>query len=397
MSCARNRSAHWRAEEKSRFVALSMQPDYSVSLVARQYDITPSLLFKGKRLMNDGGQSAIAAGDEVVSVSEIKALEKKVKQREQMLGRKTMEAEILRDALEIAQSKKVDIAYAIAAPGRYPLIRITQVLKVSRSNLYERLSGLRQPRTVRYSKEAEEALLSFIRQICSRRATNGYRRVTAHLNRELKEARRRVNPKRLYRIMKLNKLRLAKSGYEKKHRNHTGNVITLKPDTRWWSDGFEIRWWNREVVRVVFSLDCCDREAISWSATTGGISSEIVQDLLTENLEKRFGNTLKVPHPIQWLTDNGSYYIADATRTFARSLGFIVCTTPVRSPESSGMAESFVKTFKRDYVYINDLPDAASMLEKLAEWMADYNNWHPHKGLKMRSPREYREAVLAVN
>ncbi|WP_228457290.1 integrase core domain-containing protein, partial [Serratia symbiotica] len=98
----------------------------------------------------------------------------------------------------------------------------------------------------------------------------------------------------------------------------------------------------------------------------------------------------------QWLTDNGSYYIADATRTFARSLGFIVCTTPVRSPESSGMAESFVKTFKRDYVYVNDLPDAASMLEKLAEWMADYNNWHPHKGLKMRSPREYREAVLAV-
>ncbi|MBF1996276.1 transposase, partial [Serratia symbiotica] len=41
----------YTAEEKSRFVALSMQPDYSVSLVARQYDITPSLLFKGKRLM----------------------------------------------------------------------------------------------------------------------------------------------------------------------------------------------------------------------------------------------------------------------------------------------------------------------------------------------------------
>ncbi|AYO69633.1 TPA: DDE-type integrase/transposase/recombinase [Klebsiella pneumoniae] len=42
------------------------------------------------------------------------------------------------------------------------------------------------------------------------------------------------------------------------------------------------------------------------------------------------------------MTDNGSCYIADATRTFAVSLGFIVCTTPVRSPESNGMAESFV-------------------------------------------------------
>ncbi|KYQ99230.1 integrase [Serratia plymuthica] len=285
----------------------------------------------------------------------------------------------------------------MASTGRYPLIRITQVLKVSGSNLYERLSGLRQPRTVRYSKEADEVLLPLIRQICSQRATNGYRRVTTHLNRELKEEHRRVNPKRVYRIMKLNKLLLAKSGYEKKRRNHTGNVVTMKPDTRWCSDGFEIRFWDREVVRVVFSLDCCDHGAISWSATTGVISSEMVQDLLTESLEKRLGNTLKVPHPIEWLTDNGSCYIADATRTFARSLGFIVCTTPVRSPESNGIAESFVKTFKRDYVYVNDLSDAASVLEKLAEWMEDYNNWHPYKGLKMRSPREYRETVLAVN
>ncbi|EPI9436236.1 IS3 family transposase [Shigella flexneri] len=384
-------------EEKARFVALAMQPGYTVSLVARQYGITPSLLFKWKRLMNDGGKSAIAAGDEVVSVSELKALEKKVKQLEQMLGRKTMEAEILRDALEIAQGKKVDIAHAIAATGRYPLIRIAEVLCVSRSNLYDRLQDKRQHRSARYSKDDDARLLPLIRQICSERATNGYRRVTAHLNRALKEENWRVNPKRIYRIMQANNLLLPKSGHKKPERCHTGNVVTLKPDTRWCSDGFEIRCWNREVVRVVFSLDCCDREAISWSATTGGINSVMVQDLLTESVEKRFVNTLYLPHAVEWLTDNGSCYIADATRRFAALLGFIVCTTPVRSPESNGMAESFVKTFKRDYVYVNDLPDAVTVMEKLTEWMEDYNNWHPHKGLKMQSPREYRSSLLAIN
>lgn len=50
-----------------------MQPGYTVSLVDRQYGITPSLLFKWKRLMNEGGKVAIAASDEVVSVSEVKA------------------------------------------------------------------------------------------------------------------------------------------------------------------------------------------------------------------------------------------------------------------------------------------------------------------------------------
>lgn len=107
-------------EDKSRFVTLSMQPGYSVSLVARQYGITPSLLFKWKRLMNDGGQSAIAAGDEFVSVAEVKALEKKIKQLEQMLGRKTMEAEILRDALEIAQSKKLISRMPLLPPDDIP-------------------------------------------------------------------------------------------------------------------------------------------------------------------------------------------------------------------------------------------------------------------------------------
>ncbi|MDY3585070.1 transposase [Enterobacter hormaechei] len=67
-------------KEKARFVALTMQPGYTVSLVVRLYGITPSLLCKWKRLISEGGKSAIAAGDEVVSASEVKALEKKVKQ-----------------------------------------------------------------------------------------------------------------------------------------------------------------------------------------------------------------------------------------------------------------------------------------------------------------------------
>jgi hypothetical protein len=33
-------------------------------------------------------------------------------------------------------------------------------------------------------------------------------------------------------------------------------------------------------VRVAFALDCCDREAMSFLATTGGISGNDVQDLM---------------------------------------------------------------------------------------------------------------------
>lgn len=97
------RRRRYTGQEKARFVAMTMQAGSSV---ARQYGIAPSLLFKWKKLMQDGGVTAVEANDQVVSVSDYNALLKKVKQLEQMLGRKTVEAEILKDALEIAQTKK---------------------------------------------------------------------------------------------------------------------------------------------------------------------------------------------------------------------------------------------------------------------------------------------------
>lgn len=100
------RRRRYTGQEKAQFVAMTMQPGSSVSSVARQYGITPSLLFKWKKLMQDGGVTAVEANDQVVSVSDYNSLLKKVNQLEKMLGRKTVEAEILKDALEIAQAKK---------------------------------------------------------------------------------------------------------------------------------------------------------------------------------------------------------------------------------------------------------------------------------------------------
>ncbi|WP_424140393.1 integrase core domain-containing protein, partial [Roseomonas chloroacetimidivorans] len=70
----------------------------------------------------------------------------------------------------------------------------------------------------------------------------------------------------------------------------------------------------------------------------------------------------------------------------------VACFTPVRSPESNGVSEAFVKTLKRDYARIHPRPDAAAVLQQLPAWIEDYNEAHPHKGLRMRSPREFIRA-----
>ena len=78
------------------------------------------------------------------------------------------------------------------------------------------------------------------------------------------------------------------------------------------------------------------------------------------------------------LTDNGSIFAAYRTLEIAAALNLEPCFRPVQSPESNGMAEAFVKTFKRDYVRVNPIPDASSALMRIDKWMEDYNSEHPH-------------------
>lgn len=238
-----------------------------------------------------------------------------------------------------------------------------------------------------YHRPGDKDVLVMIRAIVAERPTYGYRRVTALLKQKIK-----INHKRVYRIMKENCLLLQKYG-PRPARVHNGKIETLKSNLRWCSDAFRIQCWNGEHLEVAFSLDCHDREIITWVTSTRGIDGGLIRDLMTESVESRFGEEL--PFKVQWLTDNGPGYVARETVFFGRSLGLEICTTAPYSPESNGMAEAFVKTFKRDYVYVNDLSSAARVREQLAGWFRDYNENAPHKGLGMMSPREYRRLNVA--
>ena len=106
-------------------------------------------------------------------------------------------------------------------------------------------------------------------------------------------------------------------------------------------------------------------------------------------VEYRFGQVNRLPVTIEWLSDNGSCYVASDTRSFARDIGLEPRTTPLESPQSNGMAEAFVRTIKRDYVRVSPRPDTETVMRQLPAWIAHYNEVHPHKALGYRSPREF--------
>lgn len=101
------RRRRWTAQEKQAFVEEAEQPGMSMSSVARKYGIHPNQLFRWRRLVQDGAFTAVRSGEEVVPLSEAKELRAQVRELERLLGRKTMEVEILKDAIRIAREKKL--------------------------------------------------------------------------------------------------------------------------------------------------------------------------------------------------------------------------------------------------------------------------------------------------
>ena len=100
------RRRRYTAEQKMAVVQEANQPGMTISYVARRHGIAPSLIFGWRRRMSEGGKEAIRADDEVVSKAEIRALEQQVRELQRVLGKKTLENEILREAVKVAHEKK---------------------------------------------------------------------------------------------------------------------------------------------------------------------------------------------------------------------------------------------------------------------------------------------------
>ncbi|HBY0199533.1 TPA: IS3 family transposase [Klebsiella pneumoniae] len=377
-------------QEKIAIVQQSFEPGMTVSLVARQHGVAASQLFLWRKQYQEGSLTAVAAGEQVVPASELAAAMKQIKELQRLLGKKTMENELLKEAVKYGRGKKVDSARALIARG-WGASLVSRCLRVSRAQLHVILRRTDDWMDGRRSRHTDDTdVLLRIHHVIGELPTYGYRRVWALLRRQAElDGMPAINAKRVYRIMRQNALLLErKPAVPPSKRAHTGRVAVKESNQRWCSDGFEFCCDNGERLRVTFALDCCDREALHWAVTTGGFNSETVQDVMPGAVERRFGNDLPLS-PVEWLTDNGSCYRANETRQFARMLGLEPKNTAVRSPESNGIAESFVKTIKRDYISIMPKPDGLTAAKNLAEAFEHYNEWHPHSALGYRSPREY--------
>ena len=100
------RRRRWSVQEKAALVRRTYEPGMSVSLVARQEGVSASLLFQWRKLEREGALTAVSAGESGVPASELAAARAEIAKLQRILGKKTLENEILKEAVEYAAEKK---------------------------------------------------------------------------------------------------------------------------------------------------------------------------------------------------------------------------------------------------------------------------------------------------
>ena len=110
------RRRRWSPEQKANLVSRTYEPGMSVSLVARQEGVSASLLFLWRKLERQGALTAVSCGEAVVPASELAAARSEIAKLQRVLGKKTLENEILKEAVEYAAEKKW-LARSPLSPG----------------------------------------------------------------------------------------------------------------------------------------------------------------------------------------------------------------------------------------------------------------------------------------
>jgi transposase InsO family protein len=175
-----------------------------------------------------------------------------VRELDRLLGRKTMEVEILKEALELARAKSptlLSLSRRWAIPGEDRQSRRRWVY--ARSNIIERRDGGRpQPRPQERAVDVE--LASAIHRLVDARPTYGYRRIAALLKRERRsEGHTAVNAKRVSGWMKKHGLLLQRRTGRRRPREHDGQVVTIRSNCRWCSDVTFPRKSGHRVMRLL--------------------------------------------------------------------------------------------------------------------------------------------------
>lgn len=284
--------------------------------------------------------------------------------------------------------------------GQYPMTMVLRVAGMSSGGWYGKPRHKENPqKRGRKPLVSDEMLLAAVRKVIEEVpfCGEGYKKVHRRLKRDGVIA----SKARLLTIMRENDLlspyRHRKAAGKKKE--HTGTIITQKPDKMWATDGKKFRTIQDGWCWLFPVLDHFNDEIIAYNVSKTGNRSAAMEPV-REAVRKRFGMIRKdicKGMGLSLRADHGSQYDSHDFKSEMEFLGLDMSYSFVRSPECNGCIERFNRTIEEEVFSINAFHSISEAEEAISQFMERYNSkWMLHR-LGLQSPKEYREAYENIH
>lgn len=258
----------------------------------------------------------------------------------------------------------------------YALAAVARVAQITRQAIYRTPKPRAAPRRRPVSCDVDEAIV----EVAKANPTDGYRMVWALTRRKLGRA---VNRKRVLRVMREQKL-IQRRGREPKRRR-PGFFCVTRPAELWHMDMTSV--WVAEHGWVYLSaiIDCCTREIVGWDL---GLRCRAVEAITV--IERAVCQQAIAPATLTLGTDNGSAFVARATRAVISDLGLTHRRGGYRDPESQAFIESWFSKLKERLIWRTEFETLDQAREEVGAYIEHYHD-RPHSRLNYRTPREVRQ------
>jgi putative transposase len=270
----------------------------------------------------------------------------------------------------VARSRElVDRGFRVAVVAR--------VLQITRQALYRVPKPRRAPDAAK--RQPADDVEAAIVEIAEANPTDGYRLVTAWARRKLGRA---INRKRVLGVMRERKL--IQRHTPPPRRRRPGFFRVERPGQLWHLDMTAV--WVAEHGWCYLNaiIDCCTREIVGWDLTVRCRAKEAIAVI-----ERAVAEQGIRPGTLTLGTDNGSAFVARATRLVLSALGVAHRRGGYRDPESQAFIESWFRYLKERCVWRHEFETLDQAREVIAAYIDHYQD-RPHSRLDYRTPREVR-------
>jgi len=274
--------------------------------------------------------------------------------------------------------------------GSLSVERMCQLAQVSRAGFYRAFQQAAP-------QQEEMELRSIIQQtFLEHRRRYGYRRVT-------KALRRRgvlVNHKRVQRLMQEDNLLAVQpkafvtttnSAHDcEVYLNLAGRMKITGINQLWVADITYIR-LQGEFVYLAVILDACSRKVVGWELDRT-LSCQLAKTALQRAIAARQPAPGLVHH-----SDRGVQYAAREYVDLLQQHQIIPSMSRPANPYDNASCESFIKTLKREEIYVSDYRDLEHLRQNLEEFLDRYyNRVRLHSALDYQSPQEFEQSSVAA-